>query len=576
MKNSALLNPQVVTLRGRVEDIVKELHHLTTAIGNEELALIVSDLRNRIHEPFMFVVVGEVKAGKSSFINALLQTQSEICKVSPAPCTDTIQQIMYGEKEEIQVINPFLKQLFYPIEILQEIAVVDTPGTNTIIDKHQAITEQFIPASDLIVFVFECKNPYRQSAWDFFKYIHKEWQKKILFVLQQKDLMPENDLAINIEGVKEYAHKQGILTPIVYAVSAKQEMAGELTESGFAEMRSYIQTHITGGKAPKLKLQNNVATGLNIAAKIHKGIETRQAQFRADTAFRDDIKQTLDQQELKSKYQMNIMLENLLAGYDKITAAKTRELEEGLSVFSLVKRSFVSLFSKESSSKEWLQSLSKDLENELNTDLRNRLTLGINDLADSIQQMAKMIDLKIKGSQTILKHNDEIFNDIAERRIGVLRDLQEAFGKFMTRTENFSGSEIFDSGKSITPNVVTGSGLAVIGVVLAAVTKVAILDITGGLLATVGLLFAGVTIGVNRGKVLKNFQAEIAAGRTRLQSELEEKLTFYIRSIKQKIDGNFVPFDAMIANEAEQLKVLSAQFEQIQTKLKTIEGELTV
>ncbi|MBK7009342.1 MAG: dynamin family protein [Saprospiraceae bacterium] len=34
-----------------------------------------------------------------------------------------------------------------------------TPGTNTIVAHHQEITEKFIPYSDLIVFVFEAKNP---------------------------------------------------------------------------------------------------------------------------------------------------------------------------------------------------------------------------------------------------------------------------------------------------------------------------------------------------------------------------------------------------------------------------------
>ena len=152
----------------------------------------------------MFVIVGEVKAGKSSFVNALLGTGKEICKVAPQPMTDTIQQIIYGEEEEIISVNEYLKKIFQPIEILREIAIVDTPGTNAIIKHHQEITENFIPASDLIVFVFEAKNPYRQSAWDFFDYIHEDWRKKIVFVLQQKDLMNQEDLNVNINGCLLY------------------------------------------------------------------------------------------------------------------------------------------------------------------------------------------------------------------------------------------------------------------------------------------------------------------------------------------------------------------------------------
>ena len=233
-----ILNQNLKVYKTQIDQIVKELHDLTVGIGHNELATMVSELRNRITEPFMFVIVGEVKVGKSSFVNALLSSDKEICKVSPAPETDTIQQILYGEKEETIVVNPFLKKIMQPVDILKEIAIVDTPGTNTIVDQHQEITERFIPASDLIVFVFESKNPYRQSAWDFFDYIHADWRKKIIFVLQQKDLMVPADLVVNIQGVKDYAAKKGITYPNVFPVSAKMELEGKLEESGYLPLRA--------------------------------------------------------------------------------------------------------------------------------------------------------------------------------------------------------------------------------------------------------------------------------------------------------------------------------------------------
>ena len=102
-----ILNTDLQKYRTQIDQIVKELHDLTIDISHSELEKVVSDLRNRINEPFMFVIVGEVKVGKSSFVNALLGSDKEICKVSPAPMTDTIQQIIYGEKEETIMISPF-------------------------------------------------------------------------------------------------------------------------------------------------------------------------------------------------------------------------------------------------------------------------------------------------------------------------------------------------------------------------------------------------------------------------------------------------------------------------------------
>ena len=569
-----LINNDLQTQRTQISEIVKDLHDLTVSIGHEELAQTVSDLRNRIDEPFMFVIVGEVKAGKSSFINALLESDKEIAKVAPQPMTDTIQQILYGEEEKMVNINEYLKKIYQPIEILQEIAIVDTPGTNAIIKHHQEITERFIPAADLIVFVFEAKNPYRQSAWDFFDYINDEWRKKVIFVLQQKDLMPADDLNVNIEGVRDYAAKKGMNQPLIFAVSAKQELDGDILESGFVDVRSYIQENITGGKAPLLKLKNNIELSANINKKIEGGLNLRKQQWDADTAFRADVTDTLKQQSTKSNNQVDILVENLLAGYDRVTRAKEEELAQGLGFFSLVRRSFASIFDKKSSAKDWLEGLSSELEKDLNLELNKKLNDSVTDLADSIQQMAKMIDLKLQNSQTILKNNHEIFSDIAEKRSNVLRELQDAFSKFMDRTENFRDESLFPNKGNISSNLVSGSGIAVIGAILTAVAQGAVFDITGGVLTAVGLLFAGITTLVQRRKIMNGFKSEIQKGRNKLEGEVTEKLKTYVKHISEQIDDNFKGFDRHLELEHQQIQFLDKKHQSIDVRLKEVEESL--
>lgn len=570
-----ILSQHLKNARIQMDQIVAELHEMTIDIGHKEMTQTVGDLRNRINEPFMFVIVGEVKAGKSSFINALLDADKEICKVAPSPMTDTIQQIIYGENEEIVDVNPYLKKIYQPVDILKEIAIVDTPGTNTIVDHHQEITERFIPASDLIVFVFESKNPYRQSAWEFFNYIHSDWKKKIIFILQQKDLMPDNDLQINIQGVRDYAIKQGIENPNVFAVSAKQELEDQHEISGFLPVRDYIKEHITGGKAPVLKLKNNIDTSRNISARIDKGLTTRQEQYEADVEFRNDIRFTLDEQESKSKTQVDILVENLLATYDKITGKYEDELAEGLGFFSLIRRSISSMFSKKESAKEWLDGLAGNLEKDLNIALRDKLNEGVIDIADSIQNMAKIIDLKIKSSQTVLKNDHELFSDIAEKRANILKELQETFARFMSRSENFADDTLLSEHTDISPNLARGSGIAVVGMILTAVTNGAVFDITGGVLTTIGLLFAGVSVGRKRRKILQGFQTEISKGRVQLEEEVDKKLKEYIANIKTKIDTNFNRFDDLLTEEKAELERLVEKLKSIGNRLNELEREVS-
>lgn len=569
-----LIDAKLQADRARLEEIIKRLHELAIRIDNEEMAATVSELRNRIFEPFMFVIVGEVKAGKSSFVNALLATGEEIAKAAPQPMTDTIQQILFGDERREVTVNPYLKKIFLPVDILQEIAIVDTPGTNTIVEHHQEITEQFIPASDLIVFVFEAKNPYRQSAWDFFKYIHRDWRKKTIFVLQQKDLATDNELAVNLAGVAEKAAKEGVDDPQVFAVSALAEQRNE-GDSGFGPLREYIRANITGGQAPRLKLMNSIQTAQTINGRIAEGLEVRRRQFDADREFRTDIDETLQQQVAQSNKQVDLMVENLLLTYDGITRAKLAELREGLSMFGLIKRSLASTFGSTPGAKEWLENLATGMEEELDTHLRARLNENVVDLAESIQQMVKTIDLKIRSSRTILSNDHELFSNIAERRENVLRDLQDQFNRFVSNTESFTDEELFADRENLAPNLAAGGGVAALGVILMALSSLPVVDVTGGVLTTVGVIFAGFSTRGKRRRIVEGFEREVGEGRERLARELEEKLKSYIATLRRRIEAHFTRFDELLDREEKNIRILDGTHTEIRDRLGEMEGELS-
>jgi ribosome biogenesis GTPase A len=550
---------------------VDKLLDVTREIGHDKLEITLIELRDQLEAPFTFVIVGEVKAGKSSFINALLDTDKEICKVAASPMTDTIQQIIYGDEERVETVNPYLKKIFQPVDVLADIAIVDTPGTNSIVDHHQEITERFIPYSDLIVFVFEAKNPYRQSSWEFFDYINVEWHRKVIFVLQQKDLLPDADLRTNIDGVTQQAIKKGIDSPKVFAVSAKLEQENYHDISGFKEIRQYISSNITSGQAPVLKFKNNINTLSTISAKLDDSMQNRILQYELDMKFREEIRDAIQNQHHKTQRQISVMTENLLDSYDNITRQKLEDLEEGLSFTSVLKRSFSSIFGKETSLKEWLTTQAKDFELKLNTSLRDKLNYGIIDVAENIQTMGKLVDSKLRSSTTVLKNNDEIFADIAERRINVLKDLQQSFSQFMNTAENFYDNSMVSESSKMTPNLATGGGVAIVGVILAAVANGAVFDITGGVLTAVGVLFAGVTLGLNRSKVVGKFEEEIKRGRIRLADDVNEKLNDYTIRIKNRIEDNFYEFDNMLTKEGQTIyRVVKVQ-DEIKNELKQME-----
>ena len=571
---SRIIDKRLQKFRLRLDETIKNLHNLTQDIQSKELSNTVSELRQRINEPYMFVVVGEVKAGKSSFVNALLETDKDICKVAPDPCTDTVQQILYGEEEQIMVMNPHLKKILLPVEILKEIAIVDTPGTNAISEGHQKITEDFIPSSDLIVFVFEAKNPYRQSSWDFFDFIHKDWRKKIIFVLQQSDLLNESDLKTNIEGVRKHAEKKGLLEPQIFAVSAKLEQEGKHEESNFAGIREYIKENITGGRAPLMKLKNNIDTSKTILSRIKEGMSLRERQLQADNKFRLEVKKTLNEQEKKSLYQVDVLIENILGAYENITRETEQEINKGLNPFNLLGKSFKSMLSDKESVKTWFERVAQDLERNLTKNLTDKLGEGITAIADTIQQMAKMIDLQLNTSPKILKENHAIFGDIADRRSKVLQDLQTEFHEFTKETENFVQKDLFPKDTSFATDFATGGGLAIIGTALMVLTQGAVFDVTGGIITTVGFLFTGITVMVKKQKIMQKYREQIAQGKQALKEEIYLKLSTYIANLKKQIDANFKDFDLLMEMEDKQILELKNQYETIDRELDKILDEL--
>src|SRR5690554_6796587 len=198
-----------------LQDLLQSALVLTEKSYDDEASQIIRDRLTNLRSAAMLVIVGEVKSGKSSFVNALLG--EDICEVAPDPCTAGIQELVYSEERTSTSLGENWEKLTLPKEVLQKITIVDTPGTNSIIRNHQLITEKYIPQSDMVVFVFPAKNPHTASAWDFLALVKKEWHRKMVFLLQQADLASPRELSVNMERVYQYARERNVQNPVVFA-----------------------------------------------------------------------------------------------------------------------------------------------------------------------------------------------------------------------------------------------------------------------------------------------------------------------------------------------------------------------
>src|SRR5512144_1628059 len=165
--------------------LLGELRDWLVRLGDAEepRGALVSSLA-QLDQPFLLVVVGEFNSGKSAVINALLGQR--VLEEGVIPTTTQIYQIRYGKAPEKTVLGNGQTVLTFPIEFLSEMTIVDTPGTNAIIRKHETITAHFVPRSDLVLLVTSADRTFTESERAFLEHI-QDWGKKVVFLINKID-----------------------------------------------------------------------------------------------------------------------------------------------------------------------------------------------------------------------------------------------------------------------------------------------------------------------------------------------------------------------------------------------------
>ncbi len=286
----------------------------------EQIVSQTTSLKDHLEELFLLVIVGEVKAGKSSFINALLN--AEVCKVGAIPTTDKIHILKHGDIEREKIHEEFLVEKHLPFEALRNINIVDTPGTNSIVKRHGEITESFIPRCDLVLFTTSVDRPFSETEREFLQIIVSQWSKKILFILTKKDIKEPQELEDIRKYVMESMKKFFDLEPMLFIVSAKEARKAKQSSdnalyetSGFKALEDYLFKTLSEGEKLKLKLESPIDSSVSICDSVIAEFDRRIEELRDDRKVLENIRSQLEQSEtdLKENYGRFILeIDNVL------------------------------------------------------------------------------------------------------------------------------------------------------------------------------------------------------------------------------------------------------------------------
>ncbi|MGC9332867.1 MAG: dynamin family protein, partial [Anaerolineae bacterium] len=261
----------------------------------------------QLDDLFLLVIVGEFNSGKSAFINALLG--ESFLPEGVTPTTAQIHILDYGQVSDREVQEEGILTLTYPADFLREINIVDTPGTNAIIRRHEQLTQEFVPRSDLVIFVTSADRPFTESERAFMARI-REWGKKVIIVLNKIDLLDDQETEQVLGFIQQNALALLGFTPETFSVSSRLALKAKQAESRrernalwdasrFEAVETYILKTLDENSRIRLKLRNPLGVGERLVAdylalaegrlellgedvKAIENIETQLEIYRAD------------------------------------------------------------------------------------------------------------------------------------------------------------------------------------------------------------------------------------------------------------------------------------------------------
>ncbi|MGH7580764.1 MAG: dynamin family protein [Gemmatimonadales bacterium] len=300
LRRRSFLSDREQDLRAREQELLERLARALEGFGPDVQAADLQRFREAAEQLaglFLLVIAGEFNSGKSSFINALLGER--VLPEGVTPTTDRINLLRHGPEVTEQSVEAFLLERTHPAELLRELTVVDTPGTNAVIRRHEELTRDFVPRADLVLFVTSADRPFSESEREFLERI-REWGKKIVFIVNKVDILAgPTEQAEVIAYVRDNAAALLGEAPKVFPVSARRavqartENAPQLWEqSGFDAVEEYLLRTLDQEERIRLKLLNPLNVGLRLAARY------KEAAFERLKLLSQDIEalQSIDAQ----------------------------------------------------------------------------------------------------------------------------------------------------------------------------------------------------------------------------------------------------------------------------------------
>jgi small GTP-binding protein len=528
----------------------------------ERLAQLVGEM----DELFLLVVAGEYNAGKSTFINALLG--DEVFAMGDLPTTRVISILRHGEPGPPEPAGEHTRIYRYPLEVLRDLEIVDTPGTNSIERMEEEITLGFVPRADLVLFVTSLLQPLTASELDFLGHI-REWGKKVIFVVNGVDRRNSDE---QIDRVREYLSREvqsrlGGPEPTTYFISALRALRRKVAAKGggapaaaapppdpgdeFPALERYLVETLRETERVRLKLLSPLGVLRHVLDRNAATIDSRRTVVREDANVLGSVRGQLEGYSAEMRTDSERYLLELRESLGLVEKRGRTWLERNIRVGNiglLRNRDAVENRFRNEVVGDAPREIEDVVHRMVDWTVRRNLKLWTTVFAELDAHTARL-----RASGALAAHGDTEFQYNREELFTRLRQpIERRLGDFNAEAE---AREVVESMREAVTHAFGVNVLALgLGAVLVAVFTTAALDVTGVLTATLFAIAGWFIIPARRRQLIRDLEEKIAKLGADLSALLSAKFQEQLARYEQQLLEVIQPYERFLETERAKLE----------------------
>ncbi|GAC1647806.1 MAG: dynamin family protein [Ktedonobacteraceae bacterium] len=550
--------------------------------GADAYATTLRQVTNALDDLFLLVVVGEFNAGKSACINALLR--GEVLEEGVVPTTHQITVVRHGQQNVQHQVEQNVLEIENTAEFLRDISIVDTPGVNAVLREHERLTEEYVPRSDLILFITSVDRPFTQSERLFMERI-RTWGKKVVVILNKIDMLRtpaalEEVLTFVRDNCKNLLGFQPEIFPVSAllaqrALSATGQETLQLWEkSRFGRLEEYLFHTLDEAERIRLKLLSPLGVMQRLLSETRISVQQRAELLAEDARTVGSIEEQLrlyrEDMEINFLHRLseieNIILDMRARGdhfFDEtIRLGRILDLIQG-------------------------ERIREEFDRDVIGDSATRIDHAVQDLIDWLVQnehrlWQDVMEYLDRRRQVSVRRDDEMIGSVTRqfdynRRTLLQSVARTAASVVQTYDRQAEAIELSqDMRNAVAQAAIAGAGGIGLGAAIVAFVGTAAADVTG-ILAGVALLGLGLyIIPARRKRAKEDFNAKMQELGTRLRTAMQEQFRKELNNALTRVQDSIAPYTRFVRAEQKKTEAMQEQVLQLDTALIALKNDIEI